>query len=1794
MSKKFELAIAITGDSKGAVQAVQLTDRELAKLARSANQHMKSIQSSNRVAIAGLRKMATVATAAVAAIGGLAKIRSVIDDIDQIGKMAGRLGTTTEALSELRHVANLSGVDFNQLQTGFQRMTRRISEAAGGTGEAVKALQELGLNARTLKQLRPEDQYERIADAINGLGNQSDKVRLAMRLFDTEGVALIQTMGNGAEGIREMRQEARDLGISLSSEMTQAAADANDNMTRLGTTFDAIGIQLTNALIPSINSAITTLLDLFNLRPERVVALDKIRDLKEQTDEMEQKLRAGVGLGRNAKAYESLYRQAVADLQTAMIAAETYGATQVQIDKALGKVAESTDKVTGSFNAAGTEQKAFENMLKSLRSPLEKFVDESEKLAKLYNAGDISLDAFNHNLAKYHDELQKGNGLDEHQRLINSLLSPTEKFIKNTEQLTRLYNKGEISLEAYTYNLAKYHDELGKNNAAEEAANLVEQLRTPTEKYVADTAKLAELYNANEISLETFTRGLAYYQDELSNSDQATQDLANTLTYELQFAFDTLLFSGQSFTDALGDMFDNMIDRMLHAAVRFASDKIIQGLFSGNLSQFLGGVGVGALAIGASYLFGGAGAPDRPADSRTTTAGDDRALGFAEIVAADIQSRDYYYARQLAQFNELNHTLKTELSVLTATGALQLDQFTDLTKSITGQLPPIFKDLAHVIETSTSGLADSVVDGLVGVFNPYDGIVQSGADAIGGAVSDAITPQIQTPVTGADVNQAVGDYAATQKLSAMASTLTAAYEVYNLISNWSNLSTFSQITGTISAVTSAVTAGIQIAAALGASVSTAVLSAIPVVGWIVAAVINIAQSIKMLVDGNIRGSLSQFFTAGLDNLLEKWVGFSVTDTLTFGMFKQRPPHARLKTAFSEGVYDPNFVYDNSQQYGDTPFQTKVRGSSARVRINTPLGTTSFGTFNADYSANDMVDMFGDLLLLIRDTDVAVVDAINNIDAAQGQAGETLAFYYDWLQKQGGGFSPKQDLGGLEVAELLQDRYKKIIDVLGESGTAAGVAFDRWFDLFTDKFGTENTLSIVQAVADNFDALMQLPANLIDLIDNNVKSFKLGGTPEDAAQEITKVLGAYASLSLGLTTLGANVNDEQIVSFLAHMNGIGFAVEDAGKSLLDYSIVLRSLNQNIAAGINELFAYAEAHAYANAQLSDFISTAGAFASLGLSLGLKTSFSDLESVSVIVGDIAETLLDQAERDALANQSSQYGTLTRTEIEQLGLATKDAILQVVNQVMFLNNALDAMGININSVGDSILQVVEISSELIDAMGGLEEAEKKFNNYFQHFYSDLERAGIAARQTAEAAAGAIASLGVAELTASNFRQIFESLLPTIPKEEKADWVNTWMDVGDAIGAANDAAETLANTLESELKSIIDINDATTNRYEQELQYIDRIRDYVDSLLLNDQLSPLTNKEQLIEAQSQFQTQLSAARAGDTDALQNITQYADAYLQNARTYYASGGDYSNIFKFVTDSLSGLDVTPANAASPDAAAIGKDIFDQTLALVQESQASTEQIIAALNNVFTPEQLQQYNIYGQGLDWFLNTIGVAGVNLDNFAAKLAEFTAGLSINDTELGYAQTAVDLYNANAASSGGQYQAVTLTAVSDQQIQDFVAANLNNPQVIYDIAQLYDISSDRLAANSPWTQQQILDWTTVQGLDDLPAFANGGDHLGGWRIVGERGPELEYTGPSRVFSHRDSQSLINVDALVGEIKQLREEVAQLRRERAEQTAALIESNYDANDRAAAKISESNTKTAEKSRWQSNAKVAPA
>lgn len=190
--------------------------------------------------------------AGVAAGAGAIWVKRTMDSIDATAKWADKLGIATEQLIAFQHAAKLSGVNVNTFNMGLQRMTRRMAEAAMGTGEAKAALLELGLNAKDLAAKGPGASLMAIADAMARVKNQSDRVRLSFKLFDSEGVALVNVLRLGSKGLRAMEKEARELGITFNRIDAAQVEAANNALVRMRAAFQGIANTVTIKLAPLI------------------------------------------------------------------------------------------------------------------------------------------------------------------------------------------------------------------------------------------------------------------------------------------------------------------------------------------------------------------------------------------------------------------------------------------------------------------------------------------------------------------------------------------------------------------------------------------------------------------------------------------------------------------------------------------------------------------------------------------------------------------------------------------------------------------------------------------------------------------------------------------------------------------------------------------------------------------------------------------------------------------------------------------------------------------------------------------------------------------------------------------------------------------------------------------------------------------------------------------------------------------------------------------------------------------------------------------------------------------------------------------------------------------------------------------------------------------------------------------------------------------------------------------------------------------------------------------------------
>ena len=266
MTEKAGLNVRFGGDSDGVVEAARRGDRAvdqygdtIDKTGRRTRQFGKeSDRATSALARTGA-KLATVGKAAgvaAAAIGAAAAAsldrltKAGLESVDALAKTADKLGVTTEGLAALRRAGELTGVSQNKLDIALQRMTRRLADAAAGSGPAVDAFKALGLSANELVNLAPDEAFARIADKMNQVSNQSQKVSLAFKLFDSEGVGLVNTLALGSEGLAEVRREAELLGLTISRDVAARVEQANDSTSRTTAAFSGFGQQLAGQFAP--------------------------------------------------------------------------------------------------------------------------------------------------------------------------------------------------------------------------------------------------------------------------------------------------------------------------------------------------------------------------------------------------------------------------------------------------------------------------------------------------------------------------------------------------------------------------------------------------------------------------------------------------------------------------------------------------------------------------------------------------------------------------------------------------------------------------------------------------------------------------------------------------------------------------------------------------------------------------------------------------------------------------------------------------------------------------------------------------------------------------------------------------------------------------------------------------------------------------------------------------------------------------------------------------------------------------------------------------------------------------------------------------------------------------------------------------------------------------------------------------------------------------------------------------------------------------------------------------------
>jgi len=596
-------------------------------------------------ALKGLAKRFIFAAGA-AGIGGF--VKQTINAADRLDKLSKRLDIGVSALSEYEHVANIGGVTFETLTMGMQRLTRRVAEAAGGFGEAKGALRELGLDASELNKLPLDQKFEVVADALMGLTSESDRVRLAMKLFDSEGVALIQTMQGGAEGIKKVRDEARQLGLTISKETATAAANFNDEMTNLTGAIQGLANEALPTLLPLLTDTVDALkggiqfikdwateikfvalaaAELYLLRTittliagfRAVVATTTItvRGLGVALSGMLGGIPGILSIAATAflmfkddvdKTTESIseQEQAISKLRNEINALELDELEKLQIDlsKSIADTTEEIDFLTEALEEVEKNAQGAREAMQGHQGSLEDTIKAAAGLQTAIVESEKAFEDQNSVVAVANTELL------EHQENLEKLKKQLEIVKERIKELTTEQKSGTETLTDYDKELASFVDSLKKAQV---------QTDTLAEKNML----LDEMFHNGSITAETYYEQIDKLNGSLYKADEASTELAestDTLKESIEGFIDGVkgswetmwsdLFTGKSTIKTFKDFIDTIETMFLQMLAKIAAQATWDAIF-GKLIPGAGGGGgldIGSIISGIfSKIFTGGG-----------------------------------------------------------------------------------------------------------------------------------------------------------------------------------------------------------------------------------------------------------------------------------------------------------------------------------------------------------------------------------------------------------------------------------------------------------------------------------------------------------------------------------------------------------------------------------------------------------------------------------------------------------------------------------------------------------------------------------------------------------------------------------------------------------------------------------------------------------------------------------------------------------------------------------------------------------------------------------------------------------------------------------------------------------------------------------------------------------------------------------------------------------------------------------------------------------------------------------
>ena len=184
---------------------------------------------------------------------------------DEILTQSAVTGLSTEALQEYQYAAELVDVSLDTLTSSQTKMIRSMDAARRGSKEQAEAFDKLGISVQnadgTLRDA--QDVFGDAIDALGAISNETERDAIAMTIFGRSARDLNPLIKAGSDGLRELAQEAHNVGYVMSEEALDALGAVDDQVQRMNRSNEALKNQIAVGMAPAVENLMKKGTDFF-------------------------------------------------------------------------------------------------------------------------------------------------------------------------------------------------------------------------------------------------------------------------------------------------------------------------------------------------------------------------------------------------------------------------------------------------------------------------------------------------------------------------------------------------------------------------------------------------------------------------------------------------------------------------------------------------------------------------------------------------------------------------------------------------------------------------------------------------------------------------------------------------------------------------------------------------------------------------------------------------------------------------------------------------------------------------------------------------------------------------------------------------------------------------------------------------------------------------------------------------------------------------------------------------------------------------------------------------------------------------------------------------------------------------------------------------------------------------------------------------------------------------------------------------------------------------------------------